>query len=69
MIYLSHQRLTAPCGTYINVGLPDNKTKFKIDSGYATRNQITIAGSLVGSMHEVQDCINFSANYSVKPIV
>ena len=46
--YKAHQRLTAPCGTYINVGLPDYTTKFKIDHQHLLRNQVTIAGSLVG---------------------
>ncbi len=56
-------------GVYINVGIPDDKTKFKIDSGWAIRNQSTIAGSIVGSIADTQECVEFSANYGVKPIV
>lgn len=47
-IFLAHQRLTAPGGAYIAVGLPPEKINLPVDIKYMTENEITLAGSLVG---------------------
>lgn len=47
-LFLAHQRLTAPGGVYIAVGVPHEKVKLPVDIKYLTENEITVAGSLVG---------------------
>ncbi|CAD8158154.1 unnamed protein product [Paramecium pentaurelia] len=68
-VFKSHQRLTAPTGTYIQVGAPPSKVNFKLDHAYIILNQIRVAGSLIGNYDETQEMLEFSAQNNVYPIV
>lgn len=50
------------------VGAPNVKVEYKIDTQYLVNNEITIAGSFVGSINDVKDMLEFSALYGIKPI-
>jgi D-arabinose 1-dehydrogenase-like Zn-dependent alcohol dehydrogenase len=47
-VYQAHQRLTAPGGVYIGVGVPSADAKFPLDHDYLSKNQVKVAGSSVG---------------------
>lgn len=49
-LYKAHQRLTAPGGVYIGVGLPHEKCMFHMDYEYLSKYQVKIAGSNVGTL-------------------
>lgn len=64
-IYKAYQRLTAPQGVYVMLGLPSQTTEFKIDMEYMIRNQITTAGSIVGSIRDVKEMLEFSHKHNI----
>jgi D-arabinose 1-dehydrogenase-like Zn-dependent alcohol dehydrogenase len=68
VLYKLHQRLTKPQGVHIMVGIPDNDAIYKIDNDYLINNEITIAGSNVGSINEVKEMLQFIAYYGIKSI-
>lgn len=45
-IYTAHQRLTAPGGVYLILGIPSIQCKFPIDYDYLSKNQINVTGTL-----------------------
>jgi hypothetical protein len=53
-LYRLHQRLTAPGGVYIMVGVPESAAKYEVDVDYLQKNEITLAGTIVGSIKEVK---------------
>jgi D-arabinose 1-dehydrogenase-like Zn-dependent alcohol dehydrogenase len=65
-IYKSYQHLTAPGGVYVMLGLPSITTEFKIDLDYMIRNEITTAGSIVGSIKDVKEMLEFSHNHNIE---
>jgi D-arabinose 1-dehydrogenase-like Zn-dependent alcohol dehydrogenase len=65
-IYKSYQHLTAPGGVYVMLGLPSSTTEFKIDLDYMIQNEITTAGSIVGSMKDVKEMLEFSHNHNIE---
>lgn len=67
-LYRLHQRLTKPGGVYLMLGAPNAKTVYEIDNEYLINNEITVAGSNVGSIKDVKDMLEFSAHYGVKSI-
>ena len=54
-----------PLGTYIQVGLPDAHENFEADYFSFILKNITIFGSLVGSVQETSDCLEFCAKNGV----
>lgn len=50
------------------LGAPDSKTVYEIDNEYLINNEITVAGSNVGSIKDVKDMLQFSAHYGVKSV-
>lgn len=50
------------------VGAPNTNTPYLIDSEYLVNNEITVAGSNVGSIVDVADMLEFAAHYDVCPI-
>ncbi len=68
VLYKLHQRLTKPGGVYMMLGAPNDNTDYQIDTEYMVANEITVAGSNVGSIGEVKDMLEFSAHYNVKSI-
>lgn len=50
------------------LGAPSSKTVYEIDNEYLINNEITVAGSNVGSIKDVKDMLQFSAHYGVKSI-
>ncbi len=65
-IYKSYQHLTAPEGVYVMLGLPSITTEFKIDLDYMIQNEITTAGSIVGSIKDVKEMLEFSHNHNIE---
>jgi D-arabinose 1-dehydrogenase-like Zn-dependent alcohol dehydrogenase len=65
-LYKAHQRLTKPGGVYIMLGAPNSHAKYELDTEYLVSNEITVAGSNVGSIDDVKDMLEFSAHYGVK---
>ena len=49
-LFKLHQRLTKPGGVYIMLGAPPTKISYEIDNSYLIANEITVAGSNVGSI-------------------
>lgn len=47
-VFTAHQRLTAPGGTYLAIGVPDQTTQMQMDTAYLSRYQIKLVGSIVG---------------------
>jgi len=68
VLYKLHQRLTKPGGVYIMLGAPDIRAVYQIDNEYLINNEITIAGSNVGSIKEVAEMLEFSAHYGIKSV-
>lgn len=53
-------------GTLIQVGLPDIKEQFSISFMQLIMKQITIAGSIVSSVHETRETLEFTAKHGIK---
>lgn len=56
----------APNGVLIQVGMPNANEKFSISFYTLILKQISIAGSIVASIKDTQDCLNFSHKHGVK---
>lgn len=54
VVYKLHQRLTKPGGVYIMVGVPEAGAPYEVDLEYLTEKEITVAGTIVGSIHSVK---------------
>ena len=52
-----HQRLTKPGGHFVMVGAPAAEHPYIIDNEYLVNNEITVAGSNVGSIKDVVDML------------
>jgi len=63
-----HQRLTKAGGTFVMVGAPSASDPYILDSEYIVNNEITVAGSNVGSIRDVKDMLEFSAHYGIVPV-
>lgn len=50
------------------LGAPPTKIAYEIDNTYLIDNEITVAGSNVGSIKQVKNMLEFSAKYNVKSI-
>jgi len=48
-----HQRLTKPGGVFVMVGVPNISVPYYLDNEYLVNNEITVAGSNVGSIKDV----------------
>lgn len=74
-VYSAHQRLTAPGGTYLAIGVPDQNTNMNPDNEYLSRYQVKLAGSIVGkelinlaSIEDGIDTLRFSNEYGILPL-
>jgi D-arabinose 1-dehydrogenase-like Zn-dependent alcohol dehydrogenase len=67
-LHALHQRLTKPGGTFVMVGSPPSADKYIIDNQYLVDNEITVAGSNVGSIRDLKDMLEFAAHYNVNSI-
>lgn len=47
------------------LGLPSETTEFKIDVDYMLRNEIKTVGSIVGSIKDVKEMLEFSNNHNI----
>ena len=47
------------------LGLPSYFTELKIDTEYLVQNQITTAGSIVGSIKDVKEMLEFSHLHNI----
>jgi D-arabinose 1-dehydrogenase-like Zn-dependent alcohol dehydrogenase len=47
------------------LGIPSISTEFKIDVDYMIRNEIKTAGSIVGSIKDVKEMLEFSHNHNI----
>ena len=54
-----------PLGTYIQLGLPDSEDNFEADYFSFILKNITIYGSLVGSVNETKECLEFCAKNNI----
>jgi len=63
------QLLTPGRGVLVQVGLPEAKDLLAIHAFDIVANQLTLAGSEVGSIQETQDMLEFSAANQIFPIV
>lgn len=61
--------LTAPSGTFIQVGAPPVDEQFHFGAFQIIPKNISIAGSLVGSRKETQATLDFSARHNIVPLV
>lgn len=50
------------------LGAPNAEVEYKIDTEYLVSQEITVAGSNVGSIIEVKDMLEFSAHYGIKSV-
>lgn len=50
------------------VGAPNTNFAYPIDNQYLVDNEITMAGSFIGSIKDVNDMLEFSAKYGIKSI-
>lgn len=48
------------------LGLPSQTTEFKIDVDYMLRNEIKTVGSIVGSIKDVKEMLEFSHNHNIE---
>merc|ERR1719362_640914 len=62
-------KLVAPCGTIVQVGLPEFSDKINISVYLPVLNEINIVGSLVGSRKTIQEMLQFCADNDLYPIV
>eukprot|EP00331_Platyophrya_macrostoma_P026533 CAMPEP_0176436836 /NCGR_PEP_ID=MMETSP0127-20121128/18228_1 /TAXON_ID=938130 /ORGANISM="Platyophrya macrostoma, Strain WH" /LENGTH=374 /DNA_ID=CAMNT_0017820277 /DNA_START=38 /DNA_END=1162 /DNA_ORIENTATION=+ len=60
--------LTAPEGTFIQVGAPPADEPFQIHAFQILMKNIRIAGSAVGSRKETQEMLDFSAKHNILPL-
>lgn len=67
-LYKQHQRLTKKGGVYMMLGAPPGEVQYEIDIEYLINNEITVAGSVMGSIKELNEMLEFSAKYGIKPI-
>lgn len=56
-VHKLHQRLTKPGGTFVMVGAPPVSEPYIIDNEYIVNNEITVAGSNVGSIRDLKDML------------
>ena len=63
-----HQRLTKKGGVFVVLGVPNVNTVYQIDQEYLVDNEITVAGSNVGSIREVAEMLEFSCHYNIESI-
>merc|ERR1711957_408398 len=61
--------LCAPCGTFVQVGVPDFADKMSCSVYLPVMNEIHIVGSLVGSRKTIQEMLQFCADNDIYPIV
>ncbi|KXN72072.1 putative mannitol dehydrogenase [Conidiobolus coronatus NRRL 28638] len=54
-------------GRMILLGIPE--TPSTISTGAIVRKAISITGSLIGSIHEVQQTLDFAAKHNIKPLI
>ncbi len=47
------------------LGMPSYNTEFKIDVDYMLRNEIKTVGSIVGSIKDVKEMLEFSHNHNI----
>ena len=50
------------------VGAPASSDPYVLDNEYMVKNEITIAGSNVGSIRDLQDMLDFVSHYEVMSI-
>ena len=48
------------------LGLPNYTMEFQLDTEYIIQNQITVAGSLVGSINDVKEMLDFSHKHNIE---
>ena len=63
-----YQQLVKKGGVYIIVGAPNTSFAYPIDNQYLVDNEITLAGSFIGSIKDLNDMLKFSAKYGIKSI-
>jgi alcohol dehydrogenase (NADP+) len=63
-----HQRLTKPGGTFVMLGAPPAADPYILDNEYIVNNEITVAGSNVGSIRDVTDMLEFASHYNITPV-
>ncbi|KXN72073.1 putative mannitol dehydrogenase [Conidiobolus coronatus NRRL 28638] len=54
-------------GRMIILGVPENSSN--IYTGAIVRKSISISGSFVGSIHEIQQTLEFSAKHNIRPLI
>ena len=57
-----------PLGTYIHVGLPDEKETFQVQFFDFVLKNITIYGSLVGGVEETSEMLKFAAEHKIESL-
>ena len=60
--------MTAPGGTFVQVGVPPIEEKFSFGAFQIIAKNIAIAGSIVGSRKETQATLEFSALHNILPV-
>lgn len=50
------------------IGMPESHVKYEIETEYLINNEIKIAGTIVGSIKSIQEMLQFSSKYNVRPI-
>jgi uncharacterized zinc-type alcohol dehydrogenase-like protein len=61
--------LTAPGGTFVQIGAPPIDDKFSFNAFQVIAKNIQIAGSLVGSRKETENMLEFSGRHHILPLV
>jgi len=61
--------LLAPCGTFVQVGLPDFKEKITVSPLLLLVKEIKIVGSLVGSRNTIVEMLELCQKKDIYPIV
>eukprot|EP01017_Pseudomicrothorax_dubius_P031293 TRINITY_DN397_c0_g1_i4.p1 TRINITY_DN397_c0_g1~~TRINITY_DN397_c0_g1_i4.p1 ORF type:complete len:360 (-),score=117.94 TRINITY_DN397_c0_g1_i4:62-1141(-) len=63
----AYVNLVANGGTYCQIALPGHGEKLNLDIGRIVMGQIQVAGSLTGSIKDLEEMLEFSAKHNILP--
>lgn len=65
-LYTAHQRLVAPGGVYVILGVPALHAKYEVDAQYLIDNEIGVVGSCGSSIKDDIEMLEVTANHDIK---
>lgn len=65
-LYTAHQRLVAPGGVYVILGVPALGAKYQVDAQYLIDNEIGVVGSCGSSIADAKEMLGVTANHDIK---